>query len=145
MVKTLRANLFNGVICAARARTMKHRTKVTGFNDQALSNCPTQMAPIARVPPHPGQGYPVNKRIGQTTGPSSNPPVRKDASRTISQRTNKIPSRLTLDVKTFVVALLLNCRPKSTPRLIQNDLTTGTKKVRLSSRSLSQRLQQRNR
>ena len=118
MVKTLRANLFNGVICAAQATTMKHRTKVTGFNDQALSNCPTQMAPIARVPPHPGQGYPVNKRIGQTTGPSSNPPVRKDASRTISQRTNRIPSRLTLELKIFFVAVFTCCLVKSGSKII---------------------------
>jgi len=113
MVKTLRANLFKGVICAAQAKTMKHRRKVIGFNDQALSNCPIHIAPIARVPPQPGQGYPVNKRTGQTTGPSSNPPVRKDASRTRNQVRIKRQIRLVLVPSTVVLKLLFKCKSRS--------------------------------
>jgi hypothetical protein len=35
---------------------MAHTANAIGLSDQAFSNWPTLIAPIDRVPPHPGHG-----------------------------------------------------------------------------------------
>ena len=53
---TCRVKLYSGVIFKAQTIRTRQMAKVIGFSDQALSNCPRHIAPIARVPPQPGQG-----------------------------------------------------------------------------------------
>ena len=98
-----RAKLYKGVILKPHVIRNRQMAKVNGLRDQALSNCPRQIAPIARVPPQPGQGKPVIKRRGQRIGPFSNPLVRIAASRTRNQATNNKITRLVLVLNTFVV------------------------------------------
>jgi len=94
-------------ISTAQAMAIKQIAKVIGFSDQACSNCPRLIAPIARVPPQPGQGYPVNSRTGQIIGPSSNRFVRKDNSLTSNQMITKAKTRRVLVPNIVVVELLL--------------------------------------
>jgi hypothetical protein len=100
---TCRAKLYTEVIFKAQTIRARQMAKVIGLSDQALSNCPRLIAPIARVPPQPGQGYPVIKRTGHRIGPFSNPLVRIAPSRTRNQATNKKITRLALVLNTFVV------------------------------------------
>jgi hypothetical protein len=98
-----RVKLYRGVILKAQAIRNRQMAKVIGLSDQARSKSPRLIAPIARVPPQPGQGYPVIKRTGQRIGPFSNPLVRIVPSRTRIQATNKKITRLALVLNTFVV------------------------------------------
>lgn len=95
-----------------------HATKANGLRFHAAEKSPMQIAPIARVPPHPGQGSPVKSRTGQTMGPFSNPLVRKEASRMITNPRRRAPIRAVLVPKTVVVKLLLKSYPKPIPEFI---------------------------
>ena len=53
---TCRAKLYKGVILKAHVIRNRQMANDIGLRDQASSNCPRQIAPIARVPPQPGQG-----------------------------------------------------------------------------------------
>lgn len=95
-----------------------HATKANGLRFHAAEKSPVQIAPIARVPPHPGQGSPVKSRTGQTIGPFSNPLVRNEASRMITNPRRSAPIRAVLVPKTVVVKLLLKTYPKPIPEFI---------------------------
>ena len=95
-----------------------HVTNANGLRFHAEEKSPVQIAPIARVPPHPGQGSPVKSRTGQTIGPFSNPLVRNEASRMITNPRRSAPIRAVLVPKTVVVKLLLKTYPKPIPEFI---------------------------
>ena len=84
----------------------KQARKAIGLRSQACSNWPVLIAPMALIPPQPGQGYPVINRHGHRTGPSSNPLIRRDAS---LNRRNEIAIRAirpALVAITFPITLL---------------------------------------
>jgi hypothetical protein len=86
--------------------------KINGFRDQAESKFPTLIAPSERMPPHPGHGNPVNRRIGQIIGPFSNPSVLTDASRIISQAKKRTPILDILELSRLAAGKLLKGDPK---------------------------------
>lgn len=86
--------------------------KINGFRDQAESKFPMLIAPSERMPPHPGHGNPVNRRIGQIIGPFSNPAVLIDASRIINQAIKRTPILDILELSTVAVIKLLKGYPK---------------------------------
>lgn len=95
-----------------------HVTNANGLRFHAEEKSPVQIAPIARVPPHPGQGSPVKSRTGQTMGPFSNPLVRNEASRIITNPRRRATIRAALVPNTVVVKLLLKTYPKPIPEFI---------------------------
>jgi len=92
--------------------TARQARKINGFRDQAESKFPTLIAPSERMPPHPGHGTPVNRRIGQIIGPLSNPSVFIAASRIISQVKKRTPILDILELSRVVAGKLLKGYPK---------------------------------
>jgi len=86
--------------------------KINGFRDQAKSKFPILIAPSERMPPHPGHGNPVNKRIGQIIGPLSNPSAFIDASRITSQAMRRRLIRDFLELGRVAVRILTKGYPK---------------------------------
>jgi hypothetical protein len=64
------------------------------------------------MPPHPGHGTPVNRRIGQIIGPFSNPPALIAASRIISQEMKRTPILDILELSRVAAGKLLKGDPK---------------------------------
>jgi hypothetical protein len=92
--------------------------KLKGFKLQADPKSPTQIAPSDRVPPQPGQGMPMNKRIGQITGPFLKPDVLSEASRISNQaKIRKVILKI-LDLISIFVKFLLKRNPELVPKFI---------------------------
>jgi hypothetical protein len=92
--------------------TARQARKINGFIDQAESKFPTLIAPSERMPPHPGHGTPVNRRIGQIIGPFSNPSALIDASRIISQAIKRTPILDILELSRVAVRKIIKGDPK---------------------------------
>jgi hypothetical protein len=100
------------IISAAQTRN------ANGLRFHATRKSPVQIAPIARVPPQPGQGSPVKSRTGQIIGPLLKPLVRNEASRMIMNPKSSAAIRTFLVPNTVVVKLLLETYPERIPEFI---------------------------